>query len=190
MPSDSAKLARPGRLSGHRLSAVEDRAEHDHRAVRQGVPGHAHQRGGTGVHQDRPERRHRPPERRPGSPDHRAHDANRLPASQTRRPGPLLTVPVPGRITWIVPGRNGADMSALTTRPRVMEAAKAGLAAVTALGICLVTSCGSSGRPNPLTGTGTAGRLLAGKTANARAPQARPRAPTRPRGGHGDDAEG
>ena len=29
MPSDSAKLARPGRLSGHRLSAVEDRAEHD-----------------------------------------------------------------------------------------------------------------------------------------------------------------
>jgi len=38
-----------------------------------------------------------------------------LAASQTRRPGPLLTVPVPGRITWIVPGRNGADMSALTT---------------------------------------------------------------------------
>src|SRR5580693_4811227 len=92
------------------------------------------------------------------------------PASQTRRPGPLLTVPVPGRITWIVPGRNGADMSALTTRPRVMEAAKAGLAAVTALGICLVTGCGSSGRavqsparPNPLTGIGTAGRVLAVK---------------------------
>src|SRR5690242_17522892 len=50
---------------------------------------------------------------------------NRLPARQTRRPGPLLTVPVPGRITWIAPGRNGADMSALTTRPRVMAAAKA-----------------------------------------------------------------
>ena len=58
-------------------------------------------------------------------PVHRAHGANRLPASQTRRPGPLLTVPVPGRITWIAPGRNGADMSALTTRPRGMEAARA-----------------------------------------------------------------
>jgi hypothetical protein len=32
-------------------------------------------------------------------PAHRAHDANRLPANQTRRPGPQLTEPLPGRIT-------------------------------------------------------------------------------------------
>ena len=73
-------------------------------------------------------------------------------------------------------------MSALTTRPKVMEAAKAGLAAVTALGICLVTGCGSSGRavqsparPNPLTGIGTAGRVLAVKIDNVGVAQSQQR---------------
>ena len=56
-----------------------------------------------------------------------------------------------------------------------MEAAKAGLAAVTALGICLVTSCGSSARPNPLTGIGTAGRVLAVKIDNVGVAQSQQR---------------
>ena len=73
-------------------------------------------------------------------------------------------------------------MSALTARPRVMEAAKAGLAAVTALGICVVAGCGSSGRavqsparPNPLTGIGTAGRVLAVKIDNVGVAQSQQR---------------
>ena len=55
-------------------------------------------------------------------------------------------------------------------------AAKACLAAVSALGICVVAGCGGSGsssrpvpspaRPNPLTGIGTAGRVLAVKIDN------------------------
>ncbi len=64
-------------------------------------------------------------------------------------------------------------MSALTTRPRVMGAAKACLVAVSALGICVAAGCASGGRPvqspvrpNPLTGIGTAGRVLAVKIDN------------------------
>lgn len=74
-------------------------------------------------------------------------------------------------------------MSASTTRPRVTSAAKACLAAVTALGICLaVTGCGSGARPvraparpNPLTGIGTAGRVLAVKIDNVGAAQSQQR---------------
>ena len=50
------------RLLGCRLPGVEDRGQHDHRAVREGVPEHADQRGGTGLHQDRSEWEHRPPQ--------------------------------------------------------------------------------------------------------------------------------
>src|SRR5215469_15681180 len=70
-------------------------------------------------------------------------------------------------------------MSRLTTRPRVMSAAKACLAAVAALGICAAAAgCGSGARPasaparpNTLTGIGTAGRVLAVKIDNVGAAQ-------------------
>lgn len=74
-------------------------------------------------------------------------------------------------------------MGALTTRPRVMGAAKACLAAVGALGICVaVAGCGSGtspvhrrARPNPLTGIGTAGRVLAVKIDNVGVAQSQQR---------------
>jgi hypothetical protein len=74
-------------------------------------------------------------------------------------------------------------MSALRTRPRVLNAAKACLAAVTALSICVaVTGCHSGARPvsaparpNPLTGIGTAGRVLAVKIDNVGVAQAQQR---------------
>ncbi len=73
-------------------------------------------------------------------------------------------------------------MSPLTARPRVMKAAKAGLAAVSALVICVVAGCGSGGRPvpsvtrpNPLTGMGTAGRVLAVKIDNVGVAQSQQR---------------
>ena len=74
-------------------------------------------------------------------------------------------------------------MRALTTRPRVLDAAKACLATVTALGICVaMTGCGSGAgpvhaadRPNPLTGIGTAGRVLAVKIDNVGVAQSQQR---------------
>lgn len=64
-----------------------------------------------------------------------------------------------------------------------MNAAKACLAALTALGMCLaLTGCGSGAgqvrapaRPNPLTGIGTAGRVLAVKIDNVGAAQSQQR---------------
>jgi hypothetical protein len=73
-------------------------------------------------------------------------------------------------------------MSALTAPPQAMNKAKACLAAVAALGICVAAGCGSAARParaparpNPLTGTGTAGRVLAVKIDNVGAAQSQQR---------------
>ena len=73
-------------------------------------------------------------------------------------------------------------MSGLTTRPRAGNAARACLGAVTALVICAVTGCGSGAapvsapaRPNPLTGIGTAGRVLAVKIEHVGAAQSQQR---------------
>jgi hypothetical protein len=74
-------------------------------------------------------------------------------------------------------------MSALTTRPRVLNAAKACLAAVAALGMCAAANgCANGARPvhaasppNPLTGIGAAGRVLAVKIDNVGAAQSQQR---------------